>query len=225
MLGYTYDRESGEFTVYHLKRFLRGIASCPQLERLHIVGHSRGADILLTALRDLHLQYAASGQDTRQQLKHCNVVLAAADLDWQVAVQRIAAERLTGVCQRTTIYLNQNDRAIELTEWLFPSITRLGQLRLGDLTPSQRAALSCMEGLNLIDVRVKTDFLDHAYFTSNPAVLSDLILLLRDNRAPGIAHGRPLIDLGGGFWELRTGYPQLDGPAVSAAASWSRSDQ
>jgi esterase/lipase superfamily enzyme len=40
--GYTYDRESGEFTLFHLKQFLRVLASIPELEELHIIAHSPG---------------------------------------------------------------------------------------------------------------------------------------------------------------------------------------
>ena len=43
--GYTYDRESSEFTVYHLKQFIRLLASCPEVERINLIAHSRGTDV------------------------------------------------------------------------------------------------------------------------------------------------------------------------------------
>ena len=54
--GYTYDRESSEFTVYHLKQFIRLLASCPEVERINLIAHSRGTDVLTSALRELHLE-------------------------------------------------------------------------------------------------------------------------------------------------------------------------
>src|SRR5262249_15448627 len=54
--GYQYDRESGEFTVLHLKRFLKVLGSVPNLRRVCIVAHSRGTDVLSTALRELMLE-------------------------------------------------------------------------------------------------------------------------------------------------------------------------
>ena len=53
--GYDYDRESSEFTVYHLKQFLRLLAACPGVEKVNIIAHSRGTDIALTALLELNI--------------------------------------------------------------------------------------------------------------------------------------------------------------------------
>lgn len=61
--------------------------------------------------------------------------------------------------------------------------------------------------VNLIDARVKSNFIGHDYFWSDPAVSSDLILLLRDNLAPGTKHGRPLEELAPNLWQLNMGYP------------------
>jgi hypothetical protein len=48
--------------------------------------------------------------------------------------------------------------------------------------------------------------LGHYYFYENPAASSDLILLLRDNKDPGPAHGRPLIPKGHNFWQIDDNY-------------------
>ena len=44
-----HDRESGEFTVYHLKQCLRAVAACPDVERVHLIAHSRGTDVTISA--------------------------------------------------------------------------------------------------------------------------------------------------------------------------------
>src|SRR4029450_2336453 len=54
--GYQYDRESGEFTAYHLKQFLKLLGSCPGVGKVHIIAHSRGTDVATTALRELKLE-------------------------------------------------------------------------------------------------------------------------------------------------------------------------
>jgi esterase/lipase superfamily enzyme len=51
--GYTYDRESSEFTIYHLRSFLDLIASYPEVERIHLIAHSRGTDVAVAAVREL----------------------------------------------------------------------------------------------------------------------------------------------------------------------------
>lgn len=48
--GYTYDRESSEFTVFHFKRLLEWLAQMPEVEGIHIISHSRGTDVTLTAI-------------------------------------------------------------------------------------------------------------------------------------------------------------------------------
>ena len=47
----------------------------------------------------------------------------------------------------------------------------------------------------------------HFYFYSHPAVSSDLILLLRDQRGPGAENGRPLVREEGGLWRIDPDYP------------------
>ena len=51
-MGYNVDRESGEFAVHHLKQALRLIADTPGVEKLHVLAHSRGTDVMVTALRE-----------------------------------------------------------------------------------------------------------------------------------------------------------------------------
>ena len=61
--------------------------------------------------------------------------------------------------------------------------------------------------MDFIDARVtQLGASGHSYFIDNPAVLSDLILLLRDDRPPGAEHGRPLLHRDDGFWEIRDDY-------------------
>ena len=66
LLFYTVDRESGEFTVLHLKQFLRFLAEIPEIERIHITAHSRGTDVAVTALRELVIEARAKGLDPRK---------------------------------------------------------------------------------------------------------------------------------------------------------------
>lgn len=205
--AYTHDTESAEFTVYHLKQFIRAVAACSEVQKIHLIAHSRGTAVLITAMRELHLETGGSAMDTRRRLKLGNVILAAPDMDMQVAAQRVAAERLGLIPERATIYLNADDRAIGLSGWLFSSMQRIGRLVASDYTEEQRARMQRLTGVNFVQVKAKTDFLGHGYFISNPCVLSDLILVLRDNKAPGVEHGRPLISAGGGFWVLYDGYP------------------
>ncbi len=124
--GYAHDRESGEYTIFHLKFFLQMVASCPGVERVHIIAHSRGCDVAVTALRELHIGYHAKGQHTAAELKLENLVLAAPDLDQDVFMERFIAENLVRAAKRTTIYTSTTDQALELADLVFDGRRRLG---------------------------------------------------------------------------------------------------
>lgn len=208
LTGYFHDRESGEFTIYHLKQFLRTLASVPELEKIHILAHSRGTDVVTTALRELHIEIRASGGDTGKTLKLGNLILAAPDLDAEVTSQRIGSERLFFVPERFTVYVSRTDKAIGFADWLMHSIRRIGQLVTTDLTATQKRVASMLSDLHVVNANIRPSLVGHGYFHSNPAVSSDLILILRDNRDPGVEHGRPLINKTTNFWELNDNYPE-----------------
>jgi len=207
--GYNYDSESGAFTVFHLKQFLEAVAGTPGLERLHLIAHSRGTEVLVSALRELHIRYTAQADGdiecTAQKLRLGNVILAAPDIDIDVALQRLAAERVDAACARMTVYTSPDDLALAIAKWLFGSIARIGTLTLYD-PPRGEPTLAMLPSIDLIDVRVVSDWIGHAYFYANPAASSDVIMVLRYNRDPGAAHGRPLQKSDGRFWELGEGY-------------------
>lgn len=207
-VGYAYDRESGEFTIYHLKQFLRSLASCGDLRKIHLVAHSRGTDVLMTALRELNIEYKSAGKSPGTELKLGNVVLAAADLDLRVAQQRIIAERVPLMAERMTIYSSEKDLALGAAGWLFKAGDRVGQIRPEILTDQQKANLETDLQFNIVQAKVATTFLGHDYFHSNPAVSSDLILMLRDNKNPGAENGRPLVRQLANFWKVVDGYPK-----------------
>jgi esterase/lipase superfamily enzyme len=208
--GYNHDRESGEFTIFHLKQFLRLLAATPELEELHLIAHSRGTDVLTSALRELYIETRAAGHDFRTVYRIKNVVLAAADLDLEVVTQRLAAEYVGLGTERSTIYVSTVDKAIGFSAFLFTSLSRIGQLRPEDLTDEQRQHLERVARTQLIDARVPTGFLGHAYFYRHPAVSADLVLVLRDQLEPG-SPGRPLRKRGANFWQITPDYPGVPG--------------
>ena len=131
LFGYTYDRESSEFTVYHLREALGFIASFPELEKIHLIAHSRGTDVAVTALRELTLRTRAAGADPRLKFKIHNFILAAPDLDIMVAEQRIDGDKLALSASRFTIYTSPDDRAIGIAK----KLSKSPQGRIGTFQP------------------------------------------------------------------------------------------
>jgi hypothetical protein len=72
----------------------------------------------------------------------------------------------------------------------------------GTLSPQQQETLAQAEGIQVVDVNVKSGFIGHSYFITDPAVLSDIILVLRDGNRAGAENGRPLGRMDGVFWSL-----------------------
>ena len=203
--NYAYDRESSEFTIHHFKTFLRALAACPELEKIHLIAHSRGTDVVTTGLRELVIEFRASGRDLRRELKVGQMVLLAADLDFEVVNQRTASERVFETFDRLTIYVSEADLAIRASGLIFRSRERLGTLRPEDFTPEQRERLELSGNIDIVRADVSSGFLGHSYF-EHPAASSDLVLLLRDGRPPGAEHGRPLTKVDAVFWSFDDDY-------------------
>ncbi len=216
--GYTRDRESGEFANPHLKRFLRDLAACPDVQKINLICHSRGTDVLGTAVRELSNEYRAAGKDPRTELKIGQFVLAAPDIDLDVFVERFGSDRVGFVAEQITIYASPNDKAIGLSTWLFGSIRRMGQVDLKDMHPDVAKAAKHHPVMSMVEMEGKTIKKGHGYFLDSPAALSDLILVLRDGKRPGAANGRPLYDDPEGFWQIRDGYPSAQSDATPPPA-------
>jgi esterase/lipase superfamily enzyme len=204
--GYFYDRESGEFTIFHLREMIKVLVEVPGLERLHIVAHSRGTDVATTALRELNIGLRAQGKKVQEALKLETLMLAAPDLDLEVFSQRFWMENLGAAAKRTVVYFSSEDDAIGLSNWLFGSKTRIGTLSKIPFSPQQVKLIEQMPQIQLVECKVNGFASSHAYVFGNPAAMSDVVAVLRDRRNAGAANGRPLQPGGNGTWLLTNDY-------------------
>lgn len=214
IFGYTYDRESSEFTVFHLKQLIRWIAEQPEIENIHLIAHSRGTDVAVSALRELVIWARGAGISARQHFKIKNFVMAAPDLDIQVISQRIGAERLALEVDQATLYSSPNDEAIGIAEWLFASPRgRLGTLSISELNEDEIGRMKAYKGrVTVVNFEGKhSSGYGHDYFRTNSAVSSDLVLMIRYGLLPGET-GRPLEHIGLNFWRVPEDYPANETP-------------
>ena len=207
--GYTYDRESGEFTVYHLKRTIERIATTPGVEKIHLVAHSRGTDVLSTALRELVFEYRGTERAHEPLLNIENLILAAPDLDLQVTLQRLATDHLNEDIGDVVFYTFSGDKAIGASAKLFSSERRMGRINVNDVADHRKGVLAAVEGLAFIDLEEAEDSIGHGYFHNSPEASSDLIMTIRYGLKPGRENGRPLTPLGMVFWQIEAGYPHV----------------
>jgi esterase/lipase superfamily enzyme len=97
------------------------------------------------------------------------------------------------------------DKALELSQLLFGSVVRLGRVHLAALSKEQTASAMRLGYLvDFIEVQKTPGLLGHSYFTSDPAVSSDLIALIRYGLKPG-EPGRPLEEIKRPFWRIPAG--------------------
>lgn len=215
LFGYTYDRESSEFTVYHLRSVLTFMASLSEVERINVIAYSRGTDVAVNALRELTIAARSAGIDPREKLKINNFIIAAPDIDLAVAEQRIAGDKLPLAVQRFTIYTSPEDKAIGFARKLFQSPRgRVGNFGPENVTERMRHAMEFGKGnLDIVQFLGASDSFTnigdkygHSYFRNAPTVSSDVVLMLRDDLDPGTP-GRPLEYDGLNFWRIPPGYP------------------
>jgi esterase/lipase superfamily enzyme len=215
--GYNYDRESSEFTVFHFKRFLEWAAALPEVEGIHIIAHSRGTDVVLTAIRELVIAARAAGENPQERFKLRNVVIAAPDINMEVALQRTEREGTRWASERWTTYTSAGDKAIGSSEWLSGG-GRVGKAGYDNIDDFARiwtenfADPEAVDRDSVIQYQGRSGgVFGHDYYRSNPAISSDLVLTVRYGYPPGAENGRPLDPVEGLFWKIDDDYLKSSG--------------
>ena len=207
IFGYKPDRESSEFTVSNLKRFIGAVAASEDVDRIHLIAHSRGADALGAAVRELHIHFSAQGVDTAERLKLENVVLIAPDVDQQVANQRFGSESTFDAARHLTMYTASGDSALGIASGMFKSEYRLGQIDPAVAAGSRVILDHLADRFTLVHQPRPTGFSAHSYHRTDPRVSSDLILLLGGHQRPDPGGARPLDRDPSGVWIVPRDYP------------------
>ena len=216
LTSYTTTTESAEYAVEHLKKTIRMLGTTPGVEGLEILAHSRGTALTLRAVRALANEAIAAGKEPTDLYNIDNLVLLSPDIDVEIAGQEITGflsdpdlvtvwpdARLPRVLKgRLTIYASPEDRALLVSQILFRSRLRVGQLRPEDIPEKLQRYFKATGRIDLISYEGKrTDLFGHSYFTTNPQVSTDLIQLIRYGKQLG-EPGRELIKTGRVTWEF-----------------------
>lgn len=181
------------------------LAAIPEVSDIDVVAHSRGTDVITTALRELIIFARGQGIHPKLALKTGTFIMAAPDLDVGITRQRLQSERFSEAFEQINLYINPKDGALRFSAYLTRS-SRLGATEAGDFVDGELQLLR-KEGLvHFIRVEDLKGGLGHGYFRDNPAVLSDVVLALRTRAFPG-GTLRPLELDEDGFWELHPNYP------------------
>ena len=203
--GYFIDKVSGEFTIFHLKETLRTLFEIPQIDNIHIIAHSRGTDVVTTALRELIIENRAAAKNPLNEFGIANLIMAAPDLDYGVIRQRLMAEAFGSAFGKITVYSTSTDKALTVSQLLMKGI-RFGLLASDNIDKRDRSILERVGNVSFVQAQNIKTLTGHDYFVSDPAVSSDLLRLINHGSKPGTSL-RPLIHKDGNFWLLPDSYP------------------
>jgi esterase/lipase superfamily enzyme len=184
---------------------------------MHFVAHSRGTDVLSSVIQQLAIETYVAQSSIAEKLKISNVVLAAPDIDLDVAFSKILGlvsdpDLLYGKSanQRViynpgkfhlTVYSSTGDRALSLSKTLFGSDMRLGLLDIGTSQDKLDRIPKAAGLADFITVEDGGGFIGHSYFLSSPDVRTDIAEVIKNDKKPG-DEGRPLVEVQSPFWIL-----------------------
>lgn len=201
--SYDEDEAINHESVKPFTEFLQSLrASIPTDARIHLVVHSMGNRLVLKSLRDLPSNDSDSGLRVSRRRPISNLVLCAPDVglsDFQAWIPNVVPH-----CSRVTLYANSSDTALIASKSLHAE-PRAGDARF----------MPIVEGVETIDCsRIDMSFMGHSYYGSNPDVLTDLFVILREN---GGAQQRPHLKR---RWTRRGHYWEFARPAGTILCTW-----
>jgi esterase/lipase superfamily enzyme len=210
LFGYFADHEASAFTVHHFKETIRILSKMEEVERIHILAHSRGTDTVTSALRELIIEARAGGHDPRETWKVENLIMAAPDLDYGIVKQRLIAEQFGLGFGKITIYMNKDDGALGLSQWLMKGL-RFGRLTADKQGMREDEIFKSVKNVSFINVEKVGGLIGHGYFRNHPGVLSDIVQIISTNAKPG-SEQRPLTHNKSNFWLLENDYLKSEAP-------------
>ena len=186
ILDYLADETAAQRAVRYLSAYLEMILTDPNIDRVHLIAHSMGNQVLTAALQQL-----ASKLPTGTWPKIGQIALVAPDIDAEIFRTEIAPQ-LVRLGHRLTLYASSHDRALEVSKTLhnYP--------RAGDL----KDAVTIVRGMDTIDASaVDTSLVGHSYFAESRSVIADVFALLRKDADPADRFGmRAMTAAGLRYW-------------------------
>ena len=163
--GYVRDQQSARNAGYQLLRVLDHHATAAQPDRVHLLGHSMGSEVIGKAIT------LASPGDPSPRLGQ--VIFAAPDVDARI-FRREILPRLAPHAEHITLYASSDDDALRASR-MVNNARRLG---LGG------DSLVVIDGMDTVDAtRVTADVLGHTLF-GNTSFIADLAVLLAEGKTP-----------------------------------------
>jgi esterase/lipase superfamily enzyme len=208
VLAYGYDRESTAYSRNALESLLKAISRDPAVGEISILAHSMGNSLALETLRQMAIR------DGRVAPKIRNVLLAAPDVDVDLAREAIVDMGPKANRPAFTLFVSQDDRALAVSRRVWGS-----EARLGAINPDQEPFRTQLEQANVtvLDLtKLKAgDALNHGKFAESPEVVQ----LIGKRLAEGQTVTDSRVGLGDRIIQVTAGAATAVGTAAGLAVS------
>ena len=186
--AYAKDTETAVGYARNLRIFLEYLADETEAEQIHVIGYSAGTRLVARAFEQLALMnHERTREEIHDDLRIGHLILVGSDVDRQVFGVYIA-EGLLKVPQHVSIYMSEQDKALNVARFL------TGQERLGQMwaagAPSQSVADYLHESeaeistINVTSAEGSTSGNGHGYFRKSPWASSDILVTLAYDLPP-----------------------------------------
>ncbi|MFK7803123.1 MAG: alpha/beta hydrolase [Anaerolineae bacterium] len=164
-LRYNADEANIAHGQDYFDAFLEMVIKELKVSKVHILAHSMGNRLATLGMRNLPEQVAKG--------KIGQVLFASPDVDRGVFTQRAA--KFAGKADRYTLYINESDLALELSQ-LIHGFARAGERDNNPLV---------VDDVDTIDAtNIDGSFLGHSFYQRDRTVLGDIVALISQNLAP-----------------------------------------
>ena len=169
---YLYDRDSAQQAEPYLTEFLQMVLNETGAEKVNLVAHSMGSQLLLPVLRQIKERNPAVASKINQ------IILAAPDIDRSTFA--FLAGQIRGVGRGITLYASSNDVALQTARRFAGGVPRAGEIAEG-------FGPTIVPDVDTIDVTsLGTDYLgtNHSTYAERTALLRDIELLFKAGQRP-----------------------------------------
>jgi esterase/lipase superfamily enzyme len=173
ILDYKRDFDNASYSRSDLAYLLKAVASSPSVSEVVILAHSMGSWLAMEAVKQVALEQHGVPR------KINNLILASPDLD--VGVFRRQVEDMGPRRPQITLFVSQNDRALQLSQFVSQGAARLGAIDLSQ--DEYRRQLASLNGITVLDLSAiqAGDRINHDLFAASP----DAVRLIGDRLIQG----------------------------------------
>lgn len=203
LLRYRDDAKDAELSGFSLARcylmlidFFRAIFGTnpqkpinpPCKNNIHLMAHSMGNRVIEAMMTELLNQ-----RDGNVTAIFKEIILIASDVDWQVFEEPRSFNQLTEIGERVTVYYNNKDKALFISETTKNAYNRLGKFGFRDYNkvPAHIYSVDCT---GIKDQKgIENDLIDHWYYKESPTAVNDITQVLKGLRIEDFVSSRTSI--------------------------------